>query len=330
MIPHPSRLIQALCVATLIAGTARAEELTLETGEKSGEVYFLWQATLNEVAARSHRLSGMPSFERVYSKGLLEKLLISEIREMDTDKPLEFNYVLPPRYGLSAELRDVAWYYPHPIPAGGRVRVQIRGKMIAPKIYSGDSTHFRISYETRASCFVVIPLGFAVTYCSSPIVIHEKNSHTVCAFTGPEVALMARHLSVVGGGSAAPVIRRESYATPIRSKLPFRVEPCEDRRVLDAALRSLNGSVPVVFAGFDESSPETRWAAPGSWRPGETLIWRINGIVLHGPQEFEAVSSQLAIGETAIIHHVERTTQGAIAPKGPVKVTVVVGEAVSE
>ena len=107
MSPYPTRLIHALCAVTLLAGTARAEELTLETGETSGEVYFLWQATLNQIGARSGRLSEMSSFDRVYSKGLLEKLLICEIRELDTDRPLEFNYVIPSRYRLSAELRDV-------------------------------------------------------------------------------------------------------------------------------------------------------------------------------------------------------------------------------
>lgn len=316
------RIIATLIPMLAIAPSVCAEELTLEPGDQSGEVYFLWQASLNDVGARSHKLSEMASFERVFSKALIDRLEINEIRELDTDRTLPFNYVIPPRTGIDQPLRDVAWYYSHPIPAGGRARVQVRGKMIAPRIFTGDSTRIRIDYETRADCFIVIPMGFTVSYCSSPIVIHEKNAHTICAFSSPEISLIARNVRTLPTAAETPVVPRDRRAEPIQSRLPLRIEACRDPQLLDAAARSLNGSQPVMLTGFETGSNPIERAALDELVPGQTLIWRIGHVVIRGPDHFQQVASHLTIGRTVAVHHVRATEQGAIAPVGSLQITV--------
>ncbi len=321
------RLIIATLIPMLaIAPTVCAEELTLEPGDNSGEVYFLWQASLSDVGARTHKLSDMASFERVFAKALIDRLEINEIRELDTDRMLPFNYVLPPRTGVDKPLRDVAWYYSNPIPAGGRARVQVRGKMIAPRIFNGDSTRIRIDYETRADCFIVIPLGFTVSYCSSPIVIHEKNAHTICAFSSPEISLIAKNVRTLPIGGESPVVPRDRQAEPIQSRLPLRIEACRDPQLLDAAARSLNGSQPVLLTGFEPVSNPLEQAALDELVPGQTLIWRIGHVVIRGFDHFQQVASQLPIGRPVAVHHVRSTEQGAIAPVGSVQITVEAAE----
>ena len=326
MFARRTRWFAGLLAVAPLALPLRAEELTLEPGDQPGEVYFLWHASLNDVGARMHRLSEMASFERVFAKALIDRLEINEIRELDTDRRLPFNYVIPPRTGIDKPLRDVAWYYPHPIPVGGRARVQVRGKMIAPRIFSGDSTRIRIDYETRADCFIVIPMGFTVSYCGSPIVIHEKNAHTICAFSSPEISLIAKNVRTLPTAADTPVVPRDRRAEPIRSRLPLSVEACRDPQLLDAAARSLNGSQPVMLTGFEPGSYSNDQAALDELVPGQTLIWRIGHVVIRGLDHFQQVASQLPIGRTVAVHHVRSTEQGAIAPVGSLQVTVEAAE----
>jgi len=116
-------------------------ELTLETGDSMGEMYFLLQVRLTSSGAKSHRLSGMSAFSRAYQERLIDTLEILEIREMNTDQNLPFTYI-PVRSGSSSkgpELMDIAWYYPNPIPSGGEAKVMVRGKFVSSRVYSGTS-----------------------------------------------------------------------------------------------------------------------------------------------------------------------------------------------
>jgi hypothetical protein len=217
-------LMTSLAVVFALSATVFAE-LTLETGENPGELYFLWQDTLTSSGARSHRLSEMSAFTYGYSKALIQSLEILEVRELDTDQELRFNYVVPKNSPEEKTLRDVVWYYPNPIPSGGRVRVQIRGHMVAPRVYRSEPDKVEINYESREGTFVIIPLGYALTYANNPVIVYEKNARTVCSFRNSPLSIIAKNTSSLAETNRPPAISRNVLSVPSISKVQMEVAP---------------------------------------------------------------------------------------------------------
>ena len=45
----------------------------------------------------------------------------------------------------------------------------------APKVFTWANDRIELTFSSGESVFAIIPLGFALTYCNSPIIVYEKN-----------------------------------------------------------------------------------------------------------------------------------------------------------
>ncbi|MBM3860143.1 MAG: hypothetical protein FJ395_10885 [Verrucomicrobia bacterium] len=106
--------VTGLGLALFWAGIPSAwTEITFETGDGPHELYFLWQGSFTQAGAQSGNLLDMPAFMTAYNKDMIEMMEILEVRELDTDQIIDFNYVTP-RKASPPKMREVVWYYPNP------------------------------------------------------------------------------------------------------------------------------------------------------------------------------------------------------------------------
>lgn len=290
------RIIWTTLSLTLISfGTA---QLTLETGE-IGEIFFTWQGELDDARATAHRLSRMDAFRYAFDDGLISSLEILEITELNTNQRLAFNYVLlrsdaPPVPGLS----DVIWYYPNPIPAGGEVRLLVRGRIESTAVFRGDAERIEFAFRSSDEVLFVLPTGYAVTYSSNPIIVYEKDARTVASFprTSSPIALIAKDARTLDAG-AAPIISREANAIETESALDLEVGPVDDEAVLAYARDRVNRGItePVMLVDLEDPFSVREQDRP-YMIPGRTVIWSVNDVIVSGTDDFARLEEMLAIG----------------------------------
>ena len=222
--------------------------------------------------------------------------------------------------------RDLSQIYflqgidPNPIPSGGRARVQIRGRLISEKVYSGTGKKIDINYEAGEDVFVIVPYGFAVTYCNTPIVVYEKNARTVCSFKAGALSIRAKDVKTEKVAKLGPTISRDTLSKPIISTIPISVVACEIKAVLDAAPTKLSGSVPVIFKGLQDNFLTPEQAV--RLKPGETLIWKVSNSVINGLEGFRALVGGLKIGGTVTLELAEVDPNKGLVTTGSVVVPV--------
>lgn len=277
-------------------------QLTLETADL-GEVYFTWQGTHSSAGATSLSLSHLAAFKVAFEGNWLQSVEILEITELNTNQVLPFSYVIPSGSARnSPDLLDVTWYYPNPIPSGGNVRLLIRGRLTAESVFSGDEARIDLAYASdNQEVLFVLPVGFAVTYSSNPIIIYEKDSRTVASFpqTRSRIALTAKDARRMDD-VLPPVISRESSAVVRISDLAISVVPLADEEVLTYARNRVNGAItaPVLIDALEDPT-RIRSADRDHVIPGRTVIWHINDVLVEGVEGFAEINRQLAIDAEA-------------------------------
>lgn len=277
-------------------------QLTLETAEH-GEVYFTWQGTHSAAGATRLSLSALAAFKVAYEGDWFHSVEILEITELNTNQALPFSYVIPTGSARNApDLRDVTWYYPNPIPSGGNVRLLIRGRIVSDAVFSGDEARIDLQYATdNQEVLFVLPIGFAITYSSNPIIIYEKDSRTVASFpqTRSRIALTAKDARRMDD-VLPPVISRESTAVVRVSDLGISVVPVTDEAVLTYARNRVNAAItaPVLIEALDDPS-RIRAADRDHVIPGRTVIWHVNDVIVNGSEGFAEINRQLAINAEA-------------------------------
>jgi hypothetical protein len=202
--------------------------------------------------------------------------------------------------------------------------VLIRGYFIAPKVFSKAKERVEIKYTSQEGVFAIIPFGFALTYCNSPIVVYEKNARTVCSFGPGEISLVAKNVSALAATESPPAIRRDAVAKAVLSRLPLTVRACKDTVILTVAKEQLSGSQPVVFADVpkdaltDEDFKKVKMDT--------TLIWKVNDVIVVGLQGFNFICGHLEIGSTATLYLAEQQPDGSVNSIGTVSVLVLPAE----
>lgn len=300
-------------------------QLTLETGA-IGEVFFTWQGELSDAGARSHALSRTNAFRGAFDGGWLQSVEILEVTELNTNQTLPFSYVIPTGSARSMpDLRDVVWYYPNPIPSGGKVRLLIRGRLASSAVFSGDETIVEFSYFSNDEVLFILPIGYSVTYSSNPIIIYEKDSRTVASFprSGSVIALTAKDARKLDD-ALAPVISRDSNAVVTASDLGVTVVPVTDEAVLEYARNRVNGGItsPVLIDAI-ASHFRIRSSDADFVVPGRTVIWSINDIIVDGVGGFEEISRQLAIGAEANVNVMTLNEEGRATGSRTVRILAV-------
>ncbi len=328
---------QSVCVlfAVAIASLALAD-FTLEIGDKPNEVFFLWQGTYSTEGGQFDNLARVPALKMAYQKDLIEEIEILEVRELDTDQPLPFNYVSKGNAAAGSKLQDVVWYYPNPIPRGGRARVQIRGRMVAPKVYTGSGSMIEVKFESMEDVFVVAPVGFSLTYCNIPIIVYEKNARTVASFkasadakaggtnqaeAGGLICLRAKSVESLLASQQPPAIDRVPRAKVISSRIPIEVKPCEQPVVLESAYKVLEKSKPVFVASVEQGY--FRESDLEKLRAGGALVWKVGDQVVVGEESFRRAVSHLVIGSKVKVYLAKIGDGNQVTSVEPVEVPVI-------
>jgi len=179
-----------------------------------------------------------------------------------------------------------------------------------------------VKFRAGDEVFVVIPPGFSITYCNSPIVVYEKSARTVCRFSSGEQSLVAKNIRVFTG-EKGPTISRSSFAKEIESKLEIEVVDCGSETILRKARSDLSGSEPVIFRRFSNLKLAEREDLKKNLTPGKTLIWKINGQIVKGTAGFNSIQSHLEIGAQTELYLAEMTEGGYLSIRGSVKIPAV-------
>lgn len=167
-----------------------------------------------------------------------------------------------------------------------------------------------MTFSSGESVFAIIPLGFALTYCNSPIIVYEKNARTVCSFQSGEISLIAKIVNALAATKAPPTISRDQAAKATVSRLPVTVRANDNAAVGAAAQKQLSGSQPVVLTQVaqDSVSPDDM----KKFTAGTTLVWKVNEVVVIGPEGFNLISGSLEIGSKATLYLAEGLPDGNV------------------
>ena len=317
------RLVAAIVLALALASGSASAQLTLETGE-IGEVFFTWQGELSDAGATAHSLSRMNAFRTAYESGWLQSVEILEITELNTNQSLPFSYVLPSGEARSMpDLQDVVWYYPNPIPSGGNVRLLVRGRLVSEAVYRGDSTRIEFSYASNDEVLFVLPIGYAVTYSSNPIIVYEKDLRTVASFprTNGRIALTAKDARMFDD-ALSPVNSCESRAGATPSDHGLSVSAVHDEALLEYARNRVNGAITSPVLIEDVQAPSRIRTSDRDYVvPGRTVVWSINDEIVDGPEEFERLDRQLPIGYEAVIGIIMLGEEGQVTGSRTIRIT---------
>jgi len=197
--------------------------------------------------------------------------------------------------------------------------VQIRGRMEAPKVYHSEPNKVEINYESREGTFVILPLGYALTYGNNPVIVYEKNARTVCSFKNSPLSLIAKSIDSLAATKKPPAISRNVLAAPSISKIQMEVDAVENPEILASSKQRLRGATPVWYVSADENAISDA----SILQPKETLIWKVNNIIINGVDDFHYITEHSEIGSDLELALAKADEKGRVRSTATVKIRVI-------